>query len=55
MEEKKKKKTHRGRSVKCTDCKAMLNIQEEKELGNIVTESGVTVLYCSCGNNIILK
>lgn len=50
-----KKKIHKGKSIKCNDCKTMLNIREERELGNIVTEAGITVLYCSCGNNIILK
>lgn len=55
MEEKKKKKSHRGRNIKCKECGAILNIQEERELGNIVTESGITILYCACGNNIIIK
>ena len=50
----KDKKRH-GRIVKCDICKQKLDIDEERELGNVVTEMGVTVLYCDCGNQIIIK
>jgi len=48
-------KNKRRKLVKCDICKAKIDILEARELGNITTENGVTVLYCDCGNQIVIK
>ena len=54
MEKIKKNKKH-GKLIKCTDCNTKMYLEEERLNGNVVTECGVTVLYCNCGNEIIVK
>lgn len=52
----KKNKKH-GKLIKCDNpqCKRILDFDEERELGNVEIEKGVTVLYCICGNQIVVK
>lgn len=54
MERNHKTKKH-GKLVKCDRCKRKMDLDVERSNGNIVTESGVTILYCDCGNEIIIK
>ena len=49
-----KTKKH-GKLVKCDRCKRKMDLDVERSNGNIVIESGVTILYCDCGNEIIIK
>lgn len=49
-----KRKKH-GKLIKCDVCKNKLDIDAERELGNIVNDNGITVLYCNCGNQIVIK
>ncbi|MFR2887414.1 MAG: hypothetical protein ACLTDM_04335 [Clostridium butyricum] len=52
----KKNKKH-GKLIKCDnpECKKVLDFDEERELGNVEVERGITILYCNCGNQIIVK
>ena len=54
MERNHKTKKH-GKLVKCDRCKRKMDLDVERSNGNIVIESGVTILYCDCGNEIIIK
>lgn len=49
-----KRKKH-GKLIKCDVCKCKLDIDEEREKENIVNDNRVTVLYCDCGNQIVIK
>lgn len=53
--EKIKKNKKRGKLIKCNDCNTKIDLEEERLNGNVITECGVTVLYCNCGNEIIVK
>lgn len=57
MVQKATKKKRRGKLIKCTNpkCKKIMDLSEERELGNVIEENGVVILYCDCGNNIIVK
>lgn len=50
-----KEKRKHGRLVKCDQCKCKMDLDVEREAGNVVSENGITVLYCDCGNNIVIK
>ena len=54
MEKIKKNKKH-GKLIKCNNCHSKMDIEEERLNGNWVTECGVTILYCNCGNEIVVK
>lgn len=49
-----KKKKH-GKLIKCDVCKKKMDLDEEKELGNVSEEHGINVLWCECGNEIVIK
>lgn len=54
-QERESKKKRHGKLIKCDCCKNKLDLDKEKELENVITEKGVTVLYCDCGNQIVIK
>lgn len=55
MQKNDKKNKKRGKLIKCDVCKLTLDTEKEREIGNLVEEDGITVLYCQCGNIIQVK
>lgn len=58
MVQKAEKRKKRGKLIKCTnpECKKTMDLTEQREIGNVVVEDGLTVLYCEhCGTTIIVK
>lgn len=49
-----KKKKH-GKLIKCNCCKKKMIVEEEVECGNVIEEFNMKILYCECGNQIIIK
>ena len=53
---KKKKKRKRSKLIKCEYSKCKMDLEDEREKGNVTIEKGgVTILWCNCGNEIVIK
>ena len=51
-----KKKRKHSKLIKCDCCKCKMDLEDEREKGNVTIEKGgVTILWCNCGNEIIIK
>ena len=53
---KKTKKRKHSKLIKCDCCKCKMDLEDEREKGNVTIEKGgVTILWCNCGNEIVIK
>ena len=51
-----KKKRKHSKFIKCDCCKFKMDLEDEREKGNVTIEKGgVTILWCNCGNEIVIQ
>lgn len=54
MQKSHKPKRH-GKLIKCDICKNKMDLEEERLKGNVEYTCGKEILYCPCGNEIVIK